>query len=204
MSRDGIPAEHDRDLAGEESHGRGSAALIRHVNELDAGARLQHFHGEVVLAAVADRRVCKRRVGAPRVFQEFLQALRRNRRADSEHHLGRYQRGDGHEVLQGIERQVRVKMRADDDLAVLAEEQRVPVGRGFCGELAREVSVRARAVLHDHRLAERLAEPGGEHPRDRVGRAAGGVGHEQTDRPVRVLRGNRRGPQRENQRRCGA
>src|SRR6266852_3884103 len=59
-------------------------------------------------------------------------------------------------------------MRADDDLAVLPEEQRVSVGRGPCGEFAREIAVGARAILHDHRLPERLAEPGGDHAGKRI------------------------------------
>ena len=45
-------------------------------------------------------------------------------------------------------------------------------------------------MLHD-RLTERLAEPGGDHAGDRIGGAAWRIGHEQTNRPARVLRPGR-------------
>src|SRR6266849_6551293 len=79
-------------------------------------------------------------------------------------------------------------MWADDDLAVLAEEQRIAVGRGSRSEFARKISVRARTVFDDHRLAKRLAEFGCDHARNRVGGAARGIGYEQADRPAWVLR----------------
>ena len=191
VSRYGIPAEHDWYLSREQGEGCRAAALVRHVNELDAGACFEHFHGEMMLAAVADRSVGERRLGAARVLQEIQQVLHRQRGVAREHHLGRDERGYGREILQRIDRQVRVQMRADDDLAVLPQEQRVSVGRGPCGEFAREVAVGARAILDHHRLPERLAEPGGDHAGNRIGGTARRIGHEQANRPARVLRPSR-------------
>ena len=85
-----IPAEHHRDLSREQGHRRRSASLVRHVHELDARARLEHFHGEMVLAAVADRRVSERRPRALRQVHEIPQVLDRQGRIDRQHHL----RGD--------------------------------------------------------------------------------------------------------------
>src|SRR6266508_3825096 len=64
-------------------------------DEIDAGADLQHYHGEMMLAAVADRGVREGRLGAARVFQELLQALHRQRGIDCQHHLGGDERRHG-------------------------------------------------------------------------------------------------------------
>ena len=50
------------------------AAAIRHVDEIDADVLLEHLHGEMVLAAVADRGIEQRRLGAARELDEFAQS----------------------------------------------------------------------------------------------------------------------------------
>src|SRR5690349_10704747 len=110
-----------------------------------------------MLASVADRGVSERRLRVPRKGQEFAKVLHRQRRVGRQHHLRGDERGDRGEVFQRIDRQVRIQMRADDDLAVLTEEQGVAVWGGLRRELAREVAVGPRPVLDNYRLAEGLA-----------------------------------------------
>ena len=176
MAGDGIAAEHHRDLAGQQRHRRRAAAFEGDVQQIDAGARLEHLHHQVVLAAVADRGVGERRLGAPRILDELLQVLHGQRRVDREHHLRVHQRGDRLEVLQRIERHLRVEMRPDDDLRVGAKEERVPVRRCACGRVAGNVAVRAGAIVDDDRLAERFAELRREYACEGVSRTARRIG----------------------------
>ncbi len=76
----------------------------------------------------------------------------------------------------------------------VADEQRIAVGRRLGGGFEREVAVRARAVLDQEGLAERLGEFLRDDARDDVGSAAGTVGHQDLHRPawVGVLRHRRR------------
>ena len=89
---------------------------------------LQHLHHQVMLAAVADRAVGERRIRAARVLDELLQRLHRQRRIHGEHHLRVDQARHRREVLQRVERQIAIEVRADDDLRVGGEEQRLAVG----------------------------------------------------------------------------
>jgi hypothetical protein len=68
----------------------------------------------------------------------------------------------------------------------VADEQGVAVGRGLRRGLERDIAVRARAVLDDEALAERLGELRRDDPRDDVRRAAGRVGHEHPHRAAGV------------------
>jgi hypothetical protein len=61
----------------------------------------------------------------------------------------------------------------------------VAVGCGLLHQLAGDDALSARLVFHDHGLAERLAQPAGDEPRDRVGTAAGAEGDDNAQRPLR-------------------
>src|SRR5205823_12851519 len=67
---------------------------------------------------------------------------------------------------------------------VLGEEQRIAVGRRVGDVIPADVAVAAGPVLHDHRLAERLAQLAEYLPRHGIGGAAGNEGHHQPDRPI--------------------
>src|SRR5262245_43545220 len=116
------------------------------MKEVDARARLEHFHYQMVLAAVADRSIGERRIRLARLLDEFLQRLRRYGWADDQQHLRVDQCRDGCQILQRVERHLRVEMRADHDLGVGAQEKGVAVWRSLCGELRGEIAVGARAV----------------------------------------------------------
>src|SRR4051812_15011419 len=76
------------------------------------------------------------------------------------------------------------------------EEGGVAVGRRLRGEVAAERAARAALVLDEYRLVHRLAKARGDHATDRIGHAAGTVGHDEPDRLrwISVLRRSREGP----------
>ena len=82
----------------------GRAAAVGHVHQVDAGARLEQLHGELVLAAVAAGGVVERRVRLPRVLDELLQGLHRQRRVHRQHELVGHQARHRRQVLQRVER----------------------------------------------------------------------------------------------------
>jgi hypothetical protein len=79
-------------------------------------------------------------------------------------------------------------VRPDHDLRIGAQQERVAVGGCAGRDLHGEVAVGARTVLHDDRLAERLAELRREQAGERVGGAARRIGHVEANRARRVLR----------------
>jgi hypothetical protein len=152
-----------------------------------AGPPPLHLHHEVMLAAVPNRGIGERRLRFSRKFHKLLQRSYGNGWIDREHHLRVDQRGDRRQVLQRVERHLRVEVRADDDLRVGAQEQGVAVGRRARSGFHRHVAVGAGAVVDHDRLAERLAQLRREDARERVGRPAGRVGDQQPDRARRVV-----------------
>ena len=97
------------------------------MQEIDPRALLENFHRQVMLAAIAARRIRQRRRRAARVLDELLEIPYWKRRIDREHELVRRYRSHRHEILEGVERHLRVQMRIDRHQAVLTEQQRVPV-----------------------------------------------------------------------------
>ncbi len=194
MPRDGVAAESGRDLAGNECHGCRPTALERNVQQVDLRALLQHLHHEVMLAAVAYRAISEGRIGAPGVFDEFGQRLYGERRIYGQHHLRVHQARHRREILQRVDAEIAVEMRADDDLRIGTEQQREPVRR-LGGHLDRKVAVRPGLVLHHDRLAEQLAQPRRDDACHRIGRAARRIGHQDahgTRRELGVARARQR------------
>ena len=188
-------------LAGEDERGAGGAgeqhfgvardgglrrrrrAPERHVQQVDAGALLEHFHHELVLAAIAAGGVGDRRLGLARIVDEFLEGFDRHLRIDRQHELVGSDARDRQQVLERIKTQPRVDMRIDGDAAVRAKEQRIAVGRGLGGLGGGDVAVGAGAVLDHHRPAAGFLQILCDQPRRRVGRAARRDRHQQLDRP---------------------
>jgi hypothetical protein len=190
------PGEHRHRVAGHSGQRSRCAAFERDVREVDAGALLQHFHREVMLAAIAARRVRQWRIGLAHVRNEFLKRFHRHCGIDREHEFVRGQRGHRHQVLQRIEGHLAVKMRIDGDERVLPEQKRVAIGRRFGDQITRDVAVRAGAILDDHGLSEALGQPRTDHARRHVGRTARRNGHDDADGLRRIrLRARRGGKQ---------
>jgi hypothetical protein len=77
-------------------------------------------------------------------------------------------------------------VRVDRHRAAGGHQQRVAVGRLLGDEVAGDVAVGAGAVLHHHRLAERLRQRRRHGARDLVGGAARREAHDHADRLVGI------------------
>ena len=150
----------------------------------------EHFHRQMVVAAVADRRIEQRRLARPRQLDELAQAVRRRRRIHRQHDLVRDQARHRHHLLERIERHPRaIDMRIADEDILGAVQQRVAVGRGL-GGVARQIAAGAGLVLDHDRLAETRRQSLRINPGDDVNRPARRESHHQPDRPVGIaLRG---------------
>ena len=71
------------------------------------------------------------------------------------------------------------------------QQQRVAVGRGLGNDVGADHRAAAGLVVDDEALAQRLLQPLREKAGVVVGRAAGGEGHDDADRPVGIALGQR-------------
>ncbi len=154
------------------------------MHEVDAGLLLEQLHGEVMLAAVADGGVEQGRARVARQRDEAAEIRHRGeRRIGRQNKLVRHQARHRQQVLERVDRHLGVEVRIDCEQRARPQQQRIAVGCCTGGELAGQVAVRARPVLHHDRLtqarAQRLAERAG----NEVGCAAGGKRDQQPDRP---------------------
>src|SRR5258706_3175431 len=109
---------------------------------------------------------------------------------------------DRREILERCVRQLREKMRVDRNLADVGDQQRVAVGLRL-DHLADAADAAGAGHVLDHQLlAERLAELHGDHARDRVRQAAGGLRHHDLHGPAgKTLGACRRGKREPRQER---
>ncbi|MNT10229.1 hypothetical protein D3C72_1450480 [compost metagenome] len=109
---------------------------------------------------------------------EFVDAVGRQVLAGDEDHHRLGHRVHHAEVF-GLELHGRIGQRRKDDLVGRALEEVVAVGRRGQHLLRGHGAAHAAQVLHDHLLAQRLAQRHGEDARGGVRRAAGRVGNHQ-------------------------
>ncbi len=128
--------------ADEVVHGRPDPA-IGHVEDVDSGQSLEHF------ARKMGRR--SRPAGSVAQFARPLFGERNQLR-------GARNRRDRHEIVQWIERHVRVYVRIDRDVAELNESDRVAVRRGFRDRLRAEISAAAGAIFNNDTLPQGFAD----------------------------------------------
>ena len=177
-----------------------------------AGHLLVELAREVAAAAVPRRAVVQRPLEVLRPVDELRERRRRRRRMDHQHEPGSSELRDRGEAVHRVIRKLGVQRRVDRVL-VVREIERVAVGRRSRGQLSGDDAGRARAVLHHHRLLERLAQADAEGAREQVGRAAlrrGGVDPDRAAGIVLLRRRRYRGRESERRRertaraRCGA
>src|ERR1700730_214198 len=110
-----------------------------------------------------------------------------------------YERGNGHEIAQGLVRELRVKPRIDNERGVRRGRNGVAIRIGLHQRLQANGSVRAGAVLDKYLLPQSLRELLCREPADEVGPSAGGVWNDHPDRLLRPgLRARNRGRDQEN------
>jgi hypothetical protein len=99
----------------------------------------------------------------------------------------------GREVALGVVRKLGVGRR-DDRVRRRHHQQRVTIRRCLGDRISAHDAARGRAIVDDHRLAERLLQMRLQQTRGRVVEPAGRERHDQPDRPAREgLRGGGRG-----------
>ena len=117
-----------------------------------------------------------------RIGDELLQRARRNARMHhDEERVVAHQRHRC-EIGKRIVGRVLAQVRHRGERAVGAKDQRVSVGRRSRHLRRGDRAVRARLVLHDDRLPERLAERLRQDAHHDIGRGPGAEGHEHADR----------------------
>jgi hypothetical protein len=120
---------------------------------------------------------------APEQRDELLRILGRHLGIHDQHHRRVADDGDRREVARHVERHALHDARKDHDV-VGDDAEREAVGRGAGQRLQAEDPARARLVVDDDRMAQRLGERLLRGRRDRVDARAGRVRQDEADRPV--------------------
>ena len=196
----GQRVDHEADAVGDQVGVRGRAALVRDLGHRAQRRHLrQHERGQLLRTARAGRAIADLAGVVADELEQFRERIHR-RLGTHQEHIGRevgqrYRREVLHRVVgqvghqEGIDRHVRRGL-----------QQRVAVGLRLGDGVGADRLRRARAILYDHRFAERGFEFPGEQPRHQVARPAGGDRHDDPDGPGRkrglgrrLVRGNGEG-----------
>ena len=183
-------------MAGHHVDHRRCGPLERDMGDVDAGGGLELLASQVRHAAGAGR--CERDLARPlaRERHQFLHAGDRQRRMRDEQFRHRHYMGHRCEVDQRLEGHLQLQVLLDDQRTGARQVERMAVGWRAQHELRRDQSVRAGAVVHQHRLAPLLRQRIGERAREEVGRATGRKTDHQPHRARReLLRGGEAGGQ---------
>ena len=181
-------------------HGRTHPA-IGNVQKIDPRRGLEHLAGEMgggprPSGAVAE--LSRLPLGER---NELAQIIGRHLGAcDHENCRGGNWR-DGNEVVERVERQIRVDMRIDRDVADLDETDGVAVGLSLRYGLCRKIAAGAGAIFNDDALSERLAELLGGDTRGDIHQPAGSGDDDEPYRLGRIILSRRRS-RRKRRRSC--
>ena len=130
------------------------------------------------------------------VVEKLLEVVRRKVGACDQRHRHIVDEADVVEVGERVEPQLPVQRRRRRHADVMNQDG-VTVGLGVLDLLRCQDAARARLVLHDHRLPERLGHRLGDDARHGVGGPAGSIGHEHRERFGGILlRAHARGDER--------
>ena len=173
------------------------------MHHVHSGLAHQHFGEDVRRASAAEGSD----VQFPRIrlapCDEFLEVGRRDGDMQQQQlRAARTERQWG-EVAEWVVRNIGERMRVLHERAVGRIENGVAVGRRARDLLRGDHGARARLVLHQHRHAQRLGEPGRHDARLDVRGAAGGEADQHADRLPRFGKGLRPRGQREPERANG-
>ncbi len=189
-----MPRDHVRD-------GRRRAA-IRHVHHVDARQHLEQLARHVDRRAVAGGGHVELAGIGLGVGDEFRNGRDRQVLVDHDHVREADDAGDGRDVAQEIEVELR-KQRRVDGIGRRDQQQRVAVRRRVDDGFRREIGGSAGPALDHHGLTELLLQPlGGEARRD-VGRSAGRVADDEPDGACRICLCTGTAHERREGERCG-
>ena len=175
--------ERHLDFAGQDRGHRRPAALVRHVDEIDACHALEELADEMRGAAFAEGREVELAAAAPWRAGSAPAPKRGHRRIHDQHVGAGDERADGREVALQIERELAVERRVARDRRG-DDEERVAVGVRFRGDLRADVAARAAAVVDDDRAAPERVELVRDEPRRDVVQTAGRERDDEADGAV--------------------
>jgi hypothetical protein len=170
--------ESDLEIAGNQVGQRLRGDAIRNVNDRGSGELIDQFERDVRLRSVSDRAGIELARIAFRVGDEFPQVRRRYLRAADDDQRRGAQQHDRRKGALGVVAHGLVHKLVGDDRAECRNQEGVTIGGGFRRRTSADISVGARAILHDELLAERVAHSGCHRAGDDVGADAG---RERTD-----------------------
>jgi len=172
----------DHDMARHQVVDRLGAAAIGHVLEPDAGELREPLGGHMLLRANSRGGIAQAR---PLLGQRDQLGDRVDAELgmDRQHHRLPRQLDDRDQVLQRIETHLEHVWCARH--LVGRNQHRVAVRRAAGSGLEADITAAAGPVLHHDLLAERARQMIADDAGADVGRAAGGIWHDEADRPVR-------------------
>jgi hypothetical protein len=190
--RRGRRVEHQVDVAGDDVVDGGAEAAIRDVHGLDVGEHIE-LHGR----EVPDRADARGRGGdLSRIGLGARDQVLHGRAVEAlaqHQHVGSGRQQRDRRPARRIVGHVLVEEAVGGDRAGRGEQERVAVGRRARHLGRADIAGRAADVLHDRRLSPFAAELVGDQACQRIGAAAGRVGHDDPHQPrrERLLRATR-------------
>jgi hypothetical protein len=172
------------------------------VRDRHADRGIEQQAGDVAAGTGAAGAEQQLRLVRPRISDELAQIVGGKIRTGDENGGRERDQADRREVAHGIVGRVFVERLILRQHAGGAEQERVAVRGRACDPRRAGDAAGAGNILDHHLHAEALAHARRDDARDHVGRAAGRVRHDHTDRPCRpLLRGGRNDRGREQD--CG-
>ena len=151
-----------------------------------AGQFLEQLGGKMRPAADAVGAVIEFARPRLHIGDEIDERVHRQRRRDREHRRRVRDQRDRLEIGLRLERELLVERWIGGETDA-RDQQGVSVGLGADRGQRAEIGVRAGTVEHDERLAETLAEPVADQPRQQLGPAAGRERNDDLHRPGRIV-----------------
>jgi len=159
------------------------------MGDLDPGRGIEQRATEMGGRTHAGRAVLQLRGVRLRIGDELLQVVGWKILAREQHHRLLGEQRDRREIGRRAVRELLVKRLVVGVGADAAEQEHVAVGRRFCHAVGADDAGGGADVLHDHLLAQALAELRREDSRHDIERVAGGERYHHGHRPSRpVLR----------------
>ena len=163
-------------------------ALVRNVGELHAGGQAQVLGHQMGGRALASGRIGEFERLRSRQPHQFRQRAHRQRGVHHQHERKGRDQGDRRDVLQGVVDRLLLASRGRGEHAGCADEQGVPVGRCLEQRLDTDHARSTGPVLDQHRPAECITEPHGDHASGRVDRSARRERNDHAQGPCRPSR----------------
>jgi hypothetical protein len=183
----GLEAVHD--LAAHQVGEERAAALVRHVQRVDAGLQLEHLEREVLRRSLPGRAEGDL-AGLGLAAGDDVGNGERLLRRVGDQQVGRdADQHDRNEVLLDAVAQLRLQAGRQAVAVDVRHQQRRAVARLLRGVLGGEHAGDAGLGLDDDLLVPHLRQLGGDDAGERIGAAAGGKADDDADRAVRPFLG---------------